>query len=87
MPRPTTITAELKQWRLDEKHRCATGVIENSKDRDFRDGDTWTFIDIKRITKMPAFITDTVDSEEYYLILTSANRYFKLYKSRMTRMK
>ncbi len=76
------ITAELKQWRLNEESRTVTGIIHNTNNpRDYPEGEKYSILNYKSKTHYPAFDVDPVANKEHWLVETHLSRFFVLYKA------
>ena len=78
MPTPVKITAELRQWVVDETQRTVIGIIHNSNVPEYyTDGSQYAILNYMNITHYK----DNTYSEGYYVVRTQINNYFKLYES------
>lgn len=78
------ITAELKQWQLDDERCNVTGTIHNtSEPSEYKENDRFSILNFVEKTHYPAFKTDTFQTEEHWLIKTHTGKYFVLYRSQM----
>lgn len=71
-----TITAELKQWHLDDENCNVTGFIQNSKDqKEYAEGERFTLLNIKLI-----HYPQGMEMDEHFLAKTQMGSYFLLMK-------
>jgi len=76
------ITAELKQWRLNEEHRTVTGTIHNTTNqKEYPEGNEYSILNYKTKLHYPAFDVDPVANKEHWLVETHMGNFFVLYKS------
>lgn len=66
--------AELKQWLLDNEKNNVIGIIANSVDLNYKNGERYTVLNFKHMTHYPA----TNHCKEHWLIKTQAGNYFIL---------
>jgi hypothetical protein len=62
-------SAELVRWQLDDERQSVEGQVENSKDEDIVNGDTFMIINFKEIEY----------HEGYAMVLSQTGKYFILY--------
>lgn len=64
---PTTI-AELKQWHLDDERSCVEGIVQNSKDWGYVNGESIVLLNFKSVEYF----------EGYNIVQSRLGKYFLL---------